>query len=92
MPRRTRALPALASPGQALDDVFRKVHSRRVQMSAIKGDESSDEQIPVPPAELNDLMFRISPGIGLRWDYGRDRAILLAERSKGGGTKLTITC
>jgi hypothetical protein len=46
----------------ALDDLFRKVSSGRVQMTAIRCEVSSDEQILVPLAELNDLMFRLSPG------------------------------
>jgi hypothetical protein len=49
-------------PDQALDDLHRKVHSHRVPMTAIKCDGSSDEQIPVPPVELNDLIFLLVPG------------------------------
>jgi hypothetical protein len=66
-------------PGQALDDLLRKVQSRRVQMSAIRCDASSDEQIPVPPAELNDLIFRLSPGHRLApvgvWSRSRDTLV-----------------
>jgi hypothetical protein len=54
--------PIVMGPSQALDDVLRKVQSRRVQMTAIRCGGSIDEQIPVPPAGLNDLIFRLSPG------------------------------
>src|SRR5271163_2010058 len=47
--------PSIPGP----DDVLRKVHSRRVRMTAIRCDGSSNEQLPVPPAELYDLMFRL---------------------------------
>jgi hypothetical protein len=53
--------PIIMGSHQALDDVLRKVRSRRVPMTAIKCDGSSDEQIPVPPVELNDLIFRLVP-------------------------------
>jgi hypothetical protein len=53
--------PIMMGPSQTLDDVLRKVQSRRVQMTAIRCDGSIDEQIPVPPAGLNDLIFRLSP-------------------------------
>src|SRR5580704_1548898 len=56
-------------PDQALDDLHRKVHNHRVPMTAIKCDGISDEQIPVPPVELNDLMFRLVPG-HLGWAGG----------------------
>lgn len=61
---------------QSLGDVLSKVHSGRVRMTAIRCYRSSDEQIPVPLAELNDLEFRISPGhwiapVGL-WSRLRD--------------------
>jgi hypothetical protein len=45
-----------------LDDLLRKVHSRRVQMTAIRCDVDSERQIRVPLAELNDLRFRLVPG------------------------------
>jgi hypothetical protein len=62
-----------------LDDVLRKVHSRRVQMTAIRCDRGSDEQIPVPLAEMNDLRFRLMPGrraapTGL-WSRSRDMLV-----------------
>ena len=63
-------------PSQALEELHRKVHSRCVAITAIRCDGSSDEQIPVPPVELNDLRFRLSPGhrvarVGL-WSRSRD--------------------
>jgi hypothetical protein len=66
-----------SNPG--LDDVHRKVHSRRVQMTAIRCDSGSDEQIPVPLAEMNDLRFRLMPGhraapTGL-WSRSRDMLV-----------------
>ena len=48
-------------PNRALDDLHKKMRSRRVQMTAIRCDGSSDEQTPVPPAELDDLTFRFVP-------------------------------
>jgi hypothetical protein len=53
--------PIPMPPDQALDDLHRKVHSRRVPMTAIKCDGSSDEQIPVPPVDLHDLIFLVAP-------------------------------
>jgi hypothetical protein len=47
--------------GEAVDDLFRKVHSRRVLMTGIRWGRSSNEQVQVPPAELNDLAFRFLP-------------------------------
>ena len=47
--------------GEAVDDLFRKVHSRRVLMTGIRWGGSSNEQVQVPPAELNDLAFRFLP-------------------------------
>jgi hypothetical protein len=71
--------PVMMRMDQALDGLLKKVHSRRVQMTAIRCDRSSDEQIPVPLAEQNDLTFRISPGdrvmlVGL---WSRSRGILV---------------
>ena len=43
---------------EGLGDVLKKVHSRRVQMTAIC-EGSRDGQIVVPVAELNDLEFRL---------------------------------
>jgi len=53
--------PIPMPPDQALDDLHRKVHSRRVPMTAIKCDGSSDEQIPLPPVDLHDLIFLLVP-------------------------------
>jgi hypothetical protein len=69
----------MMGPSQALDDLHRKVHGRRVQMTAIRCDGNSEEQIPVPPVELNDLIFRLSPGhrvapVGL-WSRSRDSLV-----------------
>jgi hypothetical protein len=65
--------------GQAIVELLRKVHTRRVQMTAIECDGGRHEQIPVPSAELNDLEFRISPGdrvapVGL---WSRSRRVLV---------------
>jgi hypothetical protein len=75
--------PIPMPPDQALDDLHRKVHSRRVPMTAIKCDGNSDEQIPVPPVELNDLIFLLVPGhpvapVGL---WSRSRRDTLVWRS-----------
>jgi len=40
-------------------DVLKKVHSRRVRMTAIRCDGTRNGQIEVPLAELNDLEFRL---------------------------------
>jgi len=66
-------------PGQAVEDLSRKVHSRRVQMTAIRCHRSGDEQVPVPLAELNDLEYRIVPDhpvapVGL-WSRSRDTLV-----------------
>jgi hypothetical protein len=53
--------PSMMDPSRALDDLHRKVHSRRVEMTAIRCKGSSDEQTPVLPVELNDLTFRFIP-------------------------------
>ena len=47
---------------QALGDLFKKVSSGQIRMTAIRFGRSSDGQIPVPLAELNGLMFRIATG------------------------------
>jgi hypothetical protein len=61
-------------PARAMDDLFAKVSSGRVRMTAVKFGGSSDGQIPVPLAELNGLMFRIATGdrvlVGL-WSRSR---------------------
>jgi hypothetical protein len=66
-------------PDEALDDLLRKVRGGRVQMTAIRCEGSPDEQIPVPPAELNDLSFWLGVGygeplVGL-WSRSRDRLV-----------------
>jgi hypothetical protein len=49
---------SVMDPNRALNDLRRKVHSGRVPMTAIRCDGVSNEQTPVPPVELNDLVFR----------------------------------
>jgi hypothetical protein len=44
------------------DEVLSKVRSGRVRMTAIRCDRSTDEQIPVPLVELNELEVRFIPG------------------------------
>jgi len=53
--------PIMMLPSQALDDLLRKVHSRRVQMIAIRCHGSSDKQTEVSPVGLNDLIFHLVP-------------------------------
>src|SRR6266446_3198868 len=60
---------------QTLDDLFKKVSSGKVRMTAIRFGGSSDGQIPVPLAELNGLMFRIATGYRVR--------VGLRSRSRG---------
>jgi hypothetical protein len=43
--------------------VQRKPRSGCLSLAAIKHGRDSNEQIPVPPAELNDLVFRFSPDL-----------------------------
>ena len=62
-------------PARAIDDLFAKVSSGRVRMTAVRFGGSSDGQIPVPLAELNGLMFRIATGDGVR--------VGLRSRSRG---------
>jgi hypothetical protein len=60
---------------QTLDDLFKKVSSGQVRMTAIRFGGSSDGQIPVPLAELNGLMFRIATGNRVRaglWSRSHD--------------------
>jgi hypothetical protein len=45
----------------ALDDLQRKLRSGRLQVTAIKCGVRSEERIPVPLADLNDLTFRFTP-------------------------------
>ena len=44
-----------------LDDVLAKVQSGRVGVTTIRCDGGTNEQIPVPLAELNDLKFLLMP-------------------------------
>jgi hypothetical protein len=56
--------PAPQRAGRApypLVDLLAKVQSGRVCMTAIRADGGTNEQIPVPLAELNDLTFRLPP-------------------------------
>ena len=71
--------PGIMDPDRALDDLHRKIRSRRVQMTAIRCDGSSDEQTPVPPAELNDLTFRFVPehGVGPVGLWSQSRGVLV---------------
>jgi hypothetical protein len=69
----------MMDPQKALDDLLRKVRSRRVQMTAIRYRGDRDEQEAVPPIELNDLIFRLHPGdrlvsVGL-WSRSRDTLV-----------------
>ena len=60
---------------QTLGDLFKKVSSGQVRMTAIRFGRSSDGQIPVPLAELNGLMFRIATGNRVRaglWSRSHD--------------------
>jgi hypothetical protein len=61
-------------PSEALDDLLKKVQSGRIRMTAVKCDRSCNEQIEVPPAELNDLIFGLCPAVGL---WSRSRGILV---------------
>jgi hypothetical protein len=47
-------------PSQVLNYLLQQVHIRRVRMTAIKCDRYRVKQFPVPPAELDDLEFRIT--------------------------------
>jgi hypothetical protein len=71
--------PAPMPPDRALDDLYRKLRSVRLPLTAIKPSRSSNEQVPVPPAELNDLAFRFTPDdpvvpLGL---WSRSRGLLV---------------
>ena len=48
-------------PASIADKVLSKVRSCRVRMTAIRCDRRTDEQIPVPLAELNELEVRFVP-------------------------------
>ena len=54
-------VPVPMPPDAALDDVQRKLRSGCLSLTAIRHGRDSDEQIPVPSAELNDLVFRLIP-------------------------------
>jgi hypothetical protein len=60
----------------AFEDLLRKVHSRRVRMTAINFPDSNERQIEVPLAELNDLELRMITdyrGVGtVLWSRSRD--------------------
>jgi hypothetical protein len=61
------------------DDLHRKLRSGRLALTVIKPSLSSNQQIPVPPAELNDLVFRFTPDdpvvpVGL---WSRSRGLLV---------------
>jgi hypothetical protein len=63
-------------PGQVLNYVLQQAQRRRIRMTAIKCDRYRVKQVPVPPAELDDLEFRITPDhrltkIGL-WSRSRN--------------------
>jgi hypothetical protein len=53
--------PGLMPPDTVFDDVIRKLRSGCLPLTATKHGRDSDEQIPVPSAELNDLVFRFIP-------------------------------
>ena len=46
--------------GQALNYLLQQVHSRRIRMEAIKCDRYRVKPVPLSPADLNDLEFRIT--------------------------------
>jgi hypothetical protein len=46
---------------QALNYLIQQVRSRRIRMTAIKCGKYRINQVPVPPAELGGLEFRITP-------------------------------
>ena len=66
-------------PDRALDDLHRKLRSARLPLTGIKPGRSSNEQIPVPPAELNDLAFRFTPdySVGAVGLWSRSRGLLV---------------
>jgi hypothetical protein len=53
--------PVPMPPDAVFDDVIRKLRSGCLSLTAIRCGRDSDEQIPVPSAELNDLVFRFIP-------------------------------
>jgi hypothetical protein len=50
----------IIAPNQALNYLLQQVRSRRIRMTAIKCDRYRIKQVPVPPAELGGLEFRIT--------------------------------
>ena len=50
----------IIAPSQALNYLLQQVRSRRIRMTAIKCDRHRTNQVPVPPAELGGLEFRIT--------------------------------
>ena len=48
--------PVLMPPDQALDDLHRKLRSRRLPLTAIRCDGNNGKRTPVPTADLNDLI------------------------------------
>ena len=50
----------MIGPGQVLNYLLQQVRRRRIRMTAIKCDRYRVKQIPVAPAELDDLEFRIT--------------------------------
>lgn len=69
----------IIAPSQTLNFLLRQVQIRRIRMTAIKCDRYRVKQLSVPPAELNDIEFRITPGhrtanVGL-WSRSRNTLI-----------------
>jgi hypothetical protein len=54
-------VPVPMPPDTPLDDLQRKLRSGCLSLTAIRCGQDRDEQIPVPSAELNDLIFRLIP-------------------------------
>ena len=52
--------PSMIGPCQALNYLLQQVRSRGIRMTAIKCDRYRVKQVPVAPAELGDLEFRIT--------------------------------
>ncbi len=61
------------------EDLLRKVHSRRVRMTAINLRDPDERQIEVPLAEMNDLEFRMIPDnrgvVAGLWSRSRDALV-----------------
>jgi hypothetical protein len=56
-----KSLNGIIAYGQALNYLLQQVRSRRIRMTAIECDRYRIKQVPVPPAELGGLEFRITP-------------------------------